>query len=246
MTKPFFRSLVLALGLLTATAALAAEGDALDAAHTNIHDVAAMQRGARTFFNYCAGCHSLEYMRYSRIAQDLDLSEAQVMTNLDMTGDKFGDPVISAMPAADAAEWFGKAPPDLSLEVAAKGPDWVYTYLKSFYVDPTRPTGWNNTVFPNVSMPFPLWELQGVQTPVYAPALPGHDPLVEKLQVSQPGLQTPAQYDRTIRDLTTFLQYVSEPAALQRERIGVWVLLYLAVFTFLALLLKREYWKDVH
>ncbi len=246
MTKPFFCSLVLALGLLTATAALAAEGDALDAAHTNIHDVAAMQRGARTFFNYCAGCHSLEYMRYSRIAQDLDLSEAQVMTNLDMTGDKFGDPVISAMPAADAAKWFGKAPPDLSLEVAAKGPDWVYTYLKSFYVDPTRPTGWNNTVFPNVSMPFPLWELQGVQTPVYAPARPGHDPRVEKLQLGQPGLQTPAQYDRTIRDLTTFLQYVSEPAALQRERIGVWVLLYLAVFTFLALLLKREYWKDVH
>lgn len=246
MTKPFFRSLVLALGLLTATAALAEEGGALDAAHTNIHDVAAMQRGARTFFNYCAACHSLEYMRYSRIAQDLDLSEAQVMTNLDVTGGKFGDPVISAMPAADATQWFGKPPPDLSLEVAARGPDWVYTYLKSFYVDPTRPTGWNNTVFPNVSMPFPLWELQGVQTAVYAPAVPGHDPQVEKLQISQPGALTPEQYDRTIRDLTTFLQYVSEPAALQRERIGVWVLLYLAVFTFLAFLLKREYWKDVH
>ena len=246
MTKRVLSSLVFAFALLASTAALAEEGGTLDAAHTNIHDVAAMQRGARTFFNYCVGCHSLEYMRYSRIAQDLDLSESQVMTNLDMTGGKFGDPVISAMPTDEAAQWFGKAPPDLSLEVAARGPDWVYTYLKSFYVDPTRPAGWNNTLFPNVSMPFPLWELQGVQTAVYAPVAAGHTSRVERLTLSQPGAQTPEQYDRTVRDLTTFLQYVSEPAALQRERIGIWVLLYLAGFTFLAFLLKREFWKDVH
>ena len=200
-------------------------------------------------------CHSLKYMRYSRIAEDLQLSDEDVLKNFAAAGAKIGDLAISNMPSkpangdepAQGAEvWFGKAPPDLSLEVRAKGTDWVYTYLKSFYVDPSRPVGWNNTVFPNASMPFPLWELQGVQTPVYAPAKPGQDPSVEKLDLSTPGKLTPAQYDDTVRDLTAFLEYASEPAALQRHSIGVWVLFYLAFFTLLAYLLKHEYWKDVH
>jgi len=240
-------AVVLALGAtLAGTCAAAAEEGGLPNANTSIADQASLQRGAKLFFNYCVGCHSLKYLRYSRIADDLDLTEQQVMDNLDFTGAKFGDEVISSMPADDAATWFGKAPPDLSLEVRAKGADWVSAYLHSFYLDPSRPVGWNNTVFPNASMPFPLWELQGVQTAVTAPANPGEDATVEKLVLKKPGSMSPAQYDQAIRDLTSFLQYAAEPAALARTSIGAWVILYLALFTFLAMLLKKEYWKDVH
>jgi ubiquinol-cytochrome c reductase cytochrome c1 subunit len=236
------------LGLTaTASVALAAEGGALMEAHSNIHDRASLQRGARLFFNYCVGCHSLHYMRYSRIATDLGLTKKEVMDNLNFTGAKFGEHAISAMPHADAQAWFGKAPPDLSLEVGAKGADWVYSYLNSFYLDPERPVGWNNTVFPNASMPNPLWELQGLQVAEYGKKQPGDDkPPIEKLELAQAGSMTPAQFQQATRDLTNFLQYVSEPAALQRQKIGIWVILYLVVFTLLALMLKREYWKDVH
>lgn len=261
MTKPAFvhslvlRAAVAAAGVfLVAGAGLAEEGG-LQESGARVTNIASLQSGARTFFNYCSGCHSLKYMRYSRIAEDLQLSDEDVLKNFATAGAKIGDLAISNMPStpasgdqpAQGAEvWFGKAPPDLSLEVRAKGADWVYTYLKSFYVDPSRPTGWNNTLFPNVSMPFPLWELQGVQTPVYAPAKAGAEPVVEKIELSAPGKLTPAQYDDTVRDLTAFLEYASEPAALQRHAIGVWVLFYLAFFTLLAYLLKHEYWKDVH
>ncbi len=185
-------------------------------------------------------------MRYSRIGEDLGLSEEEVMQNFNFTGAKFGDPPMSNMPADKAAKWFGKAPPDLSLEVRAKGPDWVYNYLKSFYLDPTRPVGWNNTVFPNASMPDPLWELQGVQSAEMTAAKPGEEAQIEKLELASPGKLTPEQFDDAVRDLVGFLAYVSEPAALKRESIGIWVMLYLAFFTFLACLLKKEYWKDVH
>lgn len=241
------RTAVAVAGLfLVAGSTLAQEGARLEEAGVRVTNIASLQSGARTFFNYCSGCHSLKYMRYSRIAQDLQLSDDEVLKNFATADAKIGDMAMSAMPDDKAEQWFGKAPPDLSLEARAKGDDWIYTYLKSFYVDPTRPTGWNNTLFPNVSMPFPLWELQGVQTPVYAPAKPGEEPAVEKLELSTPGKLTPAQYDDTVRDLTAFLEYASEPAALQRHAIGVWVLLYLAFFTLLAYLLKHEYWKDVH
>ncbi|MEO6968253.1 MAG: cytochrome c1 [Rhodanobacteraceae bacterium] len=240
------KSVLLALMVLGAASAACAEEGGYPNANTSIADQASLQRGAKLFFNYCVGCHSLKYLRYSRIADDLDLSEKQVMDNLDFTGAKFGDEVIASMPADDAANWFGKAPPDLSLEVRAKGADWVSAYLHSFYLDPSRPVGWNNTVFPNASMPFPLWELQGVQTATMAPARPGEDATVEKLVLKQPGSMTPAQYDQAIRDLTSFLEYAAEPAALKRTDIGAWVILYLALFTFLAMLLKKEYWKDVH
>jgi ubiquinol-cytochrome c reductase cytochrome c1 subunit len=228
--------------LVGTNVAMAQEEGGLPSAGTNVHDQASLQRGAKLFFNYCVGCHSLKYVRYSRIAEDLGLSEDEVMKNLNFTGAKFGDPVISHMPEDSAQQFFGKAPPDLSLEVRAKTADWVYGYLNSFYLDPTRPVGWNNTVFPNASMPFPLWELQGIQTAVKKE---GSDD-VEKLELSQPGKLTPAQYQQASRDLTNFLEYAAEPAALQRQRYGIWVLLFLAGFTFLAYLLKKEYWKDVH
>ena len=241
--KKTIASIALVLGLLVgATQVMAAEEGDLPSAGTNIRDQASLQRGAKLFFNYCVGCHSLKYVRYSRMAEDLGLSEDEVMKNLNFTGAKFGDVVISHMPDDSAQQFFGKAPPDLSLEVRAKTADWVYGYLNSFYVDPSRPVGWNNTVFPNASMPFPLWELQGVQTAVKKD---GGDE-VEKLELSQPGKLTPTQYQQAARDLTNFLEYAAEPAALQRQRYGIWVLLFLAGFTFLAYLLKKEYWKDVH
>ena len=247
MIKRYFSSLALAFGLLLGTTvAMADEGPELPSAGTNLRDQASLQRGAHLFFNYCVGCHSLKYMRYERIADDLGLTEDDVMNNLNFTGAKFGDPVISHMPADDAQKFFGKAPPDLSLEVSAKGADWVFAYLNSFYLDPKSPIGWNNTVLPNAAMPFPLWELQGEQTAVMKVVKPGDDPQIDKLTLSHPGRLTPEQYQQATRDLTNFLEYVSEPAALQRRHYGIWVVLFLLAFTFLAYLLKKEYWKDVH
>ncbi|GAB3033999.1 MULTISPECIES: cytochrome c1 [Oleiagrimonas] len=247
MTKRVFFSIALTLSLLVgAVSAQAAEGGAeLMSAHVNLKDKASLQRGARLYFNYCSGCHSLHFMRYSRMAKDLGLTEKEVMNNLNFTGAKFRGHAIAAMHEADAAKWFGKAPPDLSLKVAEKGSDYVYSYLNSFYLDPERPVGWNNVVFPNASMPNPLWELQGLQVAEKGKAEDGSE-VVEHLKLEQPGRMSPEQFHEATRDLTAFLTYVSEPAALKRESMGIWVLLYLAAFTFLAYLLKHEYWKDVH
>jgi len=242
LMKRIIPSIALVVGLLVGSMSAQAEGPELPSSGASVRDQASLQRGARLFFDYCVGCHSLKYVRYSRIAQDLGLSEQDVMQNLDFTGARFDDPVISHMPAESATKWFGKDPPDLSLEVSAKGDDWVYGYLNSFYLDPNSPIGWNNTVLPNAAMPFPLAELQGLQTAVMKP---GSDE-VEKLTLSHPGTMTPAQYQQATRDLTSFLEYASEPAALQRHQYGIWVLLFLVAFTLLAYMLKKEYWKDVH
>ncbi|MEO7062879.1 MAG: cytochrome c1 [Dokdonella sp.] len=240
-----FAALLLA-GLMTAATATASEGAGLQSANVHLDDIASMQRGARLFFNYCSGCHSLEYLRYSRLAEDLKLDPKEVEKSFVFTGAKIADHAISHMPAEQAAAWFGKAPPDLSLESRSKGADWIYSYLKSFYLDPSRPLGWNNKVFENASMPNALWELQGLQVAEHEPAKAGGDATIGKLELMTPGRQTPEQFDRTVRDLTAFLQYAGEPAALQRESMGVWVLLYLAFFTLIAYLLKAEFWKDVH
>lgn len=247
MIKRTLKAAVLALGLAVVTLpALAFEGEDLPSAGTNVSDKASLQRGARLFFNYCVGCHSLKYVRYSRLAADLGLSEDEVMTNLNFTGAKFGETVISHMPAEGAKSWFGKEPPDLTLEARAKGVDFIYNYLNSFYLDPSRPVGWNNTVFPNASMPNPLWELQGLQVAVHPAGKAGADAPVEKLELQTPGRMSPEAFRQATRDLTTFLEYTAEPAALERQSIGVWVILFLAGLTFLLYLLKHEYWKDVH
>ena len=253
MNKPvmisakLLRRLATVLGaLLLAGSAMAEEAEGLAAANTRVDNTASLQRGARLYFNYCSGCHSIKYMSYSRLGEDLQLSNDEVLKSFAFTGAKIGDQVISDMPAENAQQWFGKTPPDLSLEARAKGPDWIYNYLKSFYLDPSRPVGWNNTIFPNASMPNVLWELQGVQRAEFSHAKPGEDAHVEKLDLVSKGKLSSAEYDDAVRDLTTFLQYVGEPAALKRESMGVWVILYLAAFTFLAWLLKHEYWKDVH
>jgi ubiquinol-cytochrome c reductase cytochrome c1 subunit len=238
----------LALAALAAVSfagvAHAAGEGGMEPANIRVDDIASLQRGSRLFFNYCSGCHSLQFMRYSRIAEDLKLDDKEVQASLIFTGAKIGDKATNQMPPALAASWFGKAPPDLSLEARAKGSDWIYHYLKSFYLDPSRPVGWNNTVFPNASMPNPLWELQGLQVAVKKGE--GGDSAIEKLEIRTPGRVSEAQYDQAVRDITAFLTYAGEPAALKRTSMGIWVLLYLAFFTFLAWLLKHEFWKDVH
>ncbi len=257
MLKPdMMRYLLAKIGLIAAVATAAAlfgpgtvraeEGAGMSSANTKVGDVATLQRGARLYFNYCSGCHSIKYMSYSRLGEDLQLSNDEVLHSFAFTGAKIGDQIKSNMPEDGAQQFFGKAPPDLSLEARSKGPDWIYNYLKSFYLDPSRPVGWNNTVFPNASMPNVLWELQGLQKADYAPAKPGEDAHVEKLELAGKGKLSDYEFDQTARDITTFLQYVGEPAVLKRESTGVWVILYLAFFTFIAWLLKHEFWKDVH
>ena len=248
MTKTFASRLaVFASGLLISFSAFAAGGGATLQAGNDLSDRASLQRGAQLYMNYCAGCHSLKYMRYSRMAEDLGLTEDEVMKNLNFTGAKFGEQVQVSMPAAGGEKWFGKMPPDLSVISRVRGSDWNYTYLKSFYLDESRPLGWNNKLFPNASMPNPLWELQGLQHAEFGPVDPATgERHVEGLKVAQAGRQSAQEFDQTARDITNFLEYVGEPAALKRQSVGVWVILFLAALTFLAYLLKQEYWKDVH
>ena len=248
MTKTFASRLaVFASGLLISFSAFAAEGGATLQAGNDLGDRASLQRGAQLYMNYCAGCHSLKYMRYSRMAEDLGLTEDEVMKNLNFTGAKVGEQIQVSMTEAQGNQWFGKQPPDLSLISRVRGSDWVYTYLKSFYLDETRPLGWNNKLFPNASMPNPLWELQGLQHAEFGPVDPATgERHVEGLKVAQAGRQSAQEFDQTARDITNFLEYVGEPAALKRQSIGVWVILFLSALTFLAYLLKQEYWKDVH
>jgi ubiquinol-cytochrome c reductase cytochrome c1 subunit len=263
MIKNVLGSIALAVGLLVSNSAEAASGvcKAFGEVTTTPSETKVLQRGAQLYFNYCASCHSLKYVRYSALARDLELSEAQVISNFAFTGAKIGDYVTNNMPVGGRGnppggqEWFGQAPPDLSLTSRSRGTDWIYNYLKSFYPDPSRPVGWNNLTFPNASMPNPLWELQGIQSH-HAPEKGehhdagghGHDPACSPsvFKLDKPGTRTPEQFDQDIRALTSFLEYTGEPAIKNRESIGVWVLVYLAILTMLLYLLKSEYWKDVH
>jgi ubiquinol-cytochrome c reductase cytochrome c1 subunit len=251
MTKTMISMQRIALFLAGVLAALAVHaaggGENLEHANTQVSNRAMLQRGAAMYMDYCAGCHSLKYVRYSRLARDLGLSEEQVMANLVLGDGKFGDTIENALTEADGTAFFGKAPPDLSLVARSRGVDWVYTYMKSFYRDPSAVVGWNNTLLTNASMPHVLWELQGIQEARFADAgEPGADPVVEQLELVQGGLLSPGQYDAALRDLASFLEYAGEPAVLQRKAIGVWVLLFLSLFTLLAWFLQQEYWKDVH
>jgi ubiquinol-cytochrome c reductase cytochrome c1 subunit len=232
--------------LLASPVFAAEEGGDLQHAGTDLTDAASLQRGAALYMNYCSGCHSLKYLRYSRMAEDLGLTEDEVQANLNFTGVKFGEQNHAALNEDEGKQFFGKMPPDLSLIARVRGSDWIYSYLKSFYLDEARPVGWNNKVFPNASMPNPLWQLQGLQHAEYGKVDAGGERPVEKLVLAQPGTQDAAQFDQTARDITAFLEYAGEPAALKRQSMGVWVILFLAFLTFLAWLLKKEYWRDVH
>ncbi|MBI4196098.1 MAG: cytochrome c1 [Betaproteobacteria bacterium] len=239
--------------LLLPLAAMSATGDLkLDRAPIDGRDLISLQRGAQVFVNYCLNCHSANYMRYNRL-QDLGLTEGQIRDNLIFTGAKVGDPMKIAMDAEDAKEWFGAPPPDLTViarsrsSPAGSGADWLYTYLRGFYRDPNRPSGWNNVVYPNVGMPHVLWQLQGEQVLAEAKQqAEGYMRTVLRPVLDKPGTLTAIEYDRLVADLVNYLDYMAEPAASERKRIGIYVLLFLGVFWLLAYLLKKEYWKDVH
>ena len=247
MIKNFARQAAcMAVGLMLSFSALASEGGDLQQSGTDLGDRGSLQRGAQLYMNYCSGCHSLKFLRYQRMAEDLGLTEEEVMGNLNFTGAKYGEHIQVTMRNADGTAWFGNAPPDLSLISRVRGSNWIYTYLKSFYLDDTRPLGWNNQLFPNVSMPNPLWELQGLQHAEFGAADATGERHVERLVVTSAGVASAADFDQVVRDITNFLEYAGEPAALKRQAIGVWVILFLVLLTFLAYLLKQEYWTDVH
>jgi len=221
----------------------ASEGEAhVEHAGVNTRDVAAVQRGAKWFVNYCFSCHSARYMRYNRLSEDLDLTPEMVMDNLVFSGAKIGDTMDIAMQPQKAALWLGKTPPDLSLIARSRGVDWLFSYLKNFYQDENG--AWNNLNLPNAAMPHVLWQLQGIQKPVYTTH--GDLEVVDYLTLAEPGLQSPEEYEETVRDLVTFLDYLSEPAKLKRKSIGIWVMLFLVVFAALTWALKAEFWRDVH
>ncbi|MDR0674475.1 MAG: cytochrome c1 [Zoogloeaceae bacterium] len=239
--KTLLAAVLFAPALVFPAAAPASEEAHLDRAPDLSGDKAALQNGARLFVNYCLSCHGASALRYTTL-QELGLTEAQITENLMFTTDKIRDPMTIAMTPADAKKWFGVAPPDLSLVARARasaggsGADWLYTYLRSFYRDETRPTGWNNTLFANVGMPHILFDLQGEQ-------VLGAD---GKLQLSAPGKLSAQDYDKQVADLVGFLTWMSEPQAEFRKRLGVGVLIFLALLFGFAYALKKEYWKDVH
>ncbi|HUQ11318.1 MAG TPA: cytochrome c1 [Steroidobacteraceae bacterium] len=261
-----FTSIVLTL-LIGAAAAQANEGGHASwqrAAENEVANLASLQRGARNFMAYCSGCHSLKYARYSRIAEDLKISDETRDQLLVKPGAKFTDYIRSSMPEQDATEWFGKVPPDLSLVARSRSPDWIFNFLTTFYADPaSRQTGVNNLQLPGTAMPHVLSSLQGVQRlkPVHkeeekkegaaatsngsgeSAAESGHSD--SPFEPGVVGSLTPAQYDGFVRDTVNFLQYVSDPTQVERQGLGIWVVLFLLMFTAIAYLLKQEYWKDV-
>jgi len=254
-------SLLAAVLIAAPVAALAAGAPAprMERFHADSHDFESLQRGARLFVNYCLNCHTARFMRYNRLT-DLGLSESQIADNLILTGrfeetpagpvfapTKIGETMQVAMRPADAKAWFGVPPPDLTVIARARGADWLYTYLRSFYRDAGRPSGWNNVVYPNVGMPHVLWELQGEQAlKTETVPGPGYPVEVQKLVLVKPGKMTPVEYDRMVADLVNYLDYVAEPARNTRTTLGIYVLLFLGVFFVIAYALKKAYWKDVH
>ncbi len=249
--KKILLGFALAVGL--SGAAMAAGGSIpLDKAPQRTNDMAALQNGAKLFVNYCLSCHSAAFMRYNRL-RDIGLNDKQIAENLTFTTDKIGDTMKAAIDPKQAKQWFGVNPPDLTLiarsrsSKAGSGADYVYTMLRTYYRDDTKPTGWNNLAFPNIGMPNPLWELQGEQSPIYEKVMShGHE--VERVKgwaTVKPGTMSPTEYDNNVGDLVAYLQWMAEPAQNSRVRIGVWVMLFLAAFTVVAWRLNAAFWKDI-
>ena len=226
---------ILFLLLLAPLAALAASTARLDRSPHEPHDVVSLQSGARTYVNYCLGCHGVQFVRYQGLTE-LGLSEAQIKDNLMFTAEKVAEPMKVTMDPKASKVWFGVAPPDLSVVARVRGADWLYTYLRTFYRDPKTTTGWNNVVYPNVAMPHALWTLQGERA---------FDAKDHKWSELSKGSQSATEYDATVRDLVNFLVYVGEPAAGSRKSIGIIVLFVLGLLFIFAYLLKKEFWKDV-
>ncbi|KAA6184036.1 cytochrome c1 [Thiohalocapsa marina] len=246
------RRYILAFALLL-TAPLAAfgaggHGPELQEADIDLKDQASLQRGAKYFVNYCMGCHSLKYMRYNRMAQDLGIPDDELRRSLILGDAKPGDVMTNSLRPEDGVKWFGTEIPDLTLVTRWRSPDWVYSYLKAYYLDDSRPYGVNNLVFPDVGMPHPFVHLQGLQQPVFAEGhlAEGEAGHVIGVELVEPGQLTPEEYDTMVLDLTNFLTYVGEPYKLERRSLGLYVLLFLGLMFILAYFLKKEYWRDIH
>lgn len=244
------RTLILILSLLVPSLTLAAGGSNvhLDEANIDLTDKASLQHGAKLFMNYCFGCHSTQYQRYQRVADDLGIPSDLMEENLMVVGGKIGDLMENAIDDKQAAKWFGATPPDLTLVARVRGVDWLYTYLRTFYTDESRPFGVNNVVFPSVGMPHVLEELQGVPTKVVETQVVNGEEkeVIVGVEVDGSGEMSTDEYDDAVRDLVSFLAYSAEPIALERQRIGYWVLGFLVIFLIISYLLKKEFWRDVH
>lgn len=258
MHMGFVRKLVVVAAFAFAGAAAASESGH-DAgvnwqgwrAGNDVTNTKSLQQGAANFVNYCMHCHSLRLVRWSRVAEDLKIPSELLQKTLLPAGASMTDYIHSSFPAAEAEAWFGKTPPDLSLTARSRGTDWIYQFLKGFVADPTKVTGTNNLVLDGASMPAVLSDLEGVKVAVFAEhgaEAGGHGggPAVERFEYIQQGSMTPEQFDGFVRDTVNFLDYVGDPTQAERRHLGVWVLLFLLVFTGFAWMLKREYWKDVH
>ena len=267
--RSIVRALACAVALLVPVAHASSGPGKLDHAPIDLRDAASLQAGAKVFVNYCLNCHAASMMRYNRL-RDLGLSDDQIKDNLLFTAEKVGEMMNVGMARKDAKEWFGAAPPDLSVLARARGADWLYTYLRSFYRDPSTPTGWNNLLFDRVAMPHALWTLSGqaaldvrefktdeaaiaakLQTRTYS-RIDTHGEgesklyLLKTTKVAQPGTQSSAQYDTTVRDLVNFLVWMSEPDQIYRKHAGIVVLFVLLILLVLTFALYKNFWKDVH
>ncbi len=241
------RSLAIVALAFAAQANAAGGGVHLEPADIDPGNISSLQRGARNFMNYCSGCHSAQYVRFNTIGKYLELSEEQLIDNLMFNAEKTFETIQSSMPAADAARWYGTAPPDMSLMARAKGADYVYNFLKGFHLDPDSPTGVDNTVLAGTSMPHVLWELQGYQNAVYSEhtvdGVTSHE--FDGFEQVTTGTLDAEDYDDFVRDTVNFLAYISEPIRSDRRMIGTWVIIYLLVFLVIAIMLKKQVWKDV-
>ncbi|MGY0217872.1 cytochrome c1 [Endozoicomonadaceae bacterium StTr2] len=246
--------LTLVMSMMPALGLAASAGYPLDSIDLDPSDKASLQRGAALFQNTCSGCHSTKFQRYERVADDLGIPHDLMMDNLVFTDAKIGNLMENSIREQDAKKWFGAAPPDLTMVARVRGADWLYTYLRTFYEDPKRPWGMNNKVFPDVGMPHVLLELQGMQIdtcgkdddPSSIDPLTGEKMCGLQVDPDRKGSMTPAEYDQAMYDLVNFLGYSAEPMKMERQRIGIYVMLFLLVFFIFAYLLKKEYWRDVH
>ena len=241
--------IVILFAMLPSFAMAAGANVPLDKANNDLTDKASLQNGAKMFMNYCFGCHSTQYQRYERVANDLEIPVDLMKENLIFDPEaKIGSLMVNAMPAEQAASWFGAPPPDLTLVARVRGADWLYTYLRTFYEDPSRPFGVNNIVFPSVGMPHVLEELQGIPTPIYATHIVDGEEVevVVGTETDGSGELSTGEYDDAVRDLVNFLVYSGDPVKLERHAMGWWVMAFLVLFTIIVVLLKKEYWRDVH
>ena len=241
------RNAVVALVMIGLAGTAVAQPEAhLDAAENNVANTASLQRGAKYFVNYCLGCHSAKYVRYNRLAEDLQLSEQQLTDNLMFTGEQPFDTMANAMRPEDSERWFSITPPDLSLIARSRGPDYIYTFLRSFHVAPDRPTGVNNIVLPGTAMPHVLWQLQGTQRAVFSTDEEhGGAEVFEGFETVRPGELSTEDFDEVVRDIVNFLDYIGEPIKRERQQLGIRVIGFLLVFLLIAYMLKKEIWKDV-